>query len=470
MARQKPLTTGIWFWDGLPGSGKSFGAVDLIINTILEQRRPVYTNLPLKFRVISTYLAIRGMDRRLASYILPLTQDHFFRFLTRNEERQEFVERMKQDGVAEAHAGRMYDVTAGSGIIRGSEADWLPAGAVVVIDEAHLWFDQKRQRDEVSGLLRYVTMHRHHMHWVHVLSQDKMQVSLTWRRNCELVVHCTDKRKLPFMFGLALPIAAFAYEYWPKEYADSQNTGGMRPVKTEVRIPAISGGLIWRFYSSFVHMGSQRRLMRELDKTRQLIEGDGYVAPKAKGNDMAKVSGKVKWLAIGGVLLVVGLVYSVVRSAVRVSSGSFVSAPAAVEDKPKVDISVEALQRREESERLAVERMRLEKELAEAAVERSALAGLPVVHGVSKGLAVIEGGSAVNVGGSVGLWRLQAVDFRAGASLWVCDDPVLVRTVRVGLRRQAVESVGGSGPAVGSAGSAGRKLADRFRAQAGPSD
>ena len=273
------IKTGIEIWDGLPGSGKSYSSVDELIKIIINERRPVYTNLPLKIKVIRKYLAVKAKSKTAADYVQHLSRDHFERFIERNRIWTEFSEIMKAQGYGHGYTHRMFEQEYGAGIISGENADWIPTGSVLILDEFHRWADQRMQKAEDPAFLLYATMHRHHMHRIIIATQDAMQVSITWRRNSDQIVHHTDKRKLPFMFGLKLPIPAFAREYWPKEYLDGKDRQGQKPTKTEVLIPSLTDGMIWRFYDSFTHMGGARRLTRTLEKTRHGIEGKNYVRP-----------------------------------------------------------------------------------------------------------------------------------------------------------------------------------------------
>lgn len=305
------IKTGIEIWDGLPGSGKSYSAVEELIKIIMVERRPVYTNLPLKLKVLRTLLVLRSMNPSTANYIQYLDREHFSRFVERNQIWSEFSEPMKAAGYGHAYIERAFAELHGEGKITGEDADWIPTGSVLILDEFHRWADQRMQRAEDPAYLLYATMHRHHMHRILVLTQDAMQVSITWRRNSDTLVHHTDKRKLPFMFGITLPIPAFAREFWPKEYID-QSRIGQKPTKTEVFIPSLSNGLIWRCYDSFTHMGGARRLNRAIEKTRKQVEGDQYQPQNKEQNDMAsksswgkRIKGFVKNMAFACILIAI---------------------------------------------------------------------------------------------------------------------------------------------------------------------
>ncbi|MAX23861.1 MAG: hypothetical protein CMJ19_05085, partial [Phycisphaeraceae bacterium] len=287
------IQTGIEIWDGLPGSGKSYSCVEELIKIIIQQRRPVYTNLPLKMKVLRKLLVIRSLNQATANYIQPLDLAHFTRFIKRNEIWSKFSEPLRAEGYGYGFIDRKFNEMEGQPTITGPDADWIPAGSVLILDEFHRWADQRTQRTEDPAFMLYATMHRHHMHRVIIATQDKMQVSITWRRNSDELVHHTDKRKLPFIFGIPLPIPAFAREYWPKEYME-ESTIGKKPTRVEVFVPWFSGGLIWRLYDSFTHMGGARRLQRALAKTREMVEGDQYQAIEEQGEQDVSIKPKAK--------------------------------------------------------------------------------------------------------------------------------------------------------------------------------
>lgn len=310
--RQIKIKTGIEIWDGLPGSGKSYSSVEELIRIIIQERRPVYTNLPLKMRVLRKLLVIRSLTTSTANYIQYLDQEHFNRFIKRNQVWTKFSEPLRAEGYGQAYIERTFNELEGQPVISGPNADWIPTGSVLILDEFHRWADQRMQRGEDPAFLTYATMHRHHMHRIIIATQDAMQVSITWRRNSEELVHHTDKRKLPFIFGIPLPIPAFAREFWPKEYLDGQSREGKKPTRVEVFIPAMTGGLTWRCYDSFTHMGGARRLQHALDNTRQQVEGSDYQPEEQGDNGMSlnkkpkqKIAGLLKGVAKFSILLLV---------------------------------------------------------------------------------------------------------------------------------------------------------------------
>ena len=307
-----PLATGVRIWEGLPGSGKSYGVTERIVKVVGNDRRPIYTNLPLKLRVLRAYLRLKGGDR-MTGYVQSLTEDHFKAFVSRFASMNAFVaervaagcrrskaegEYLDDDGDNGPHIPRpmarhdwiKYRLLAGkSESVAAVEFDlmspdgsllrpnWIPYGSVVVVDELHHWYDQRNQKDEDHSLLGWLTMHRHGQYLIEVLSQDAMQVSMSFRRQCIEYVRCSDKRNLPFLFGYRFPLPTFCYELIPAATLKNQGERtAVKPLKAWVRFPWLNGGLMWRLYDSFTHCGSMRQLRRHLETTRKIHEPDTY--------------------------------------------------------------------------------------------------------------------------------------------------------------------------------------------------
>ena len=74
------FSTGIELVTGIPGSGKSFHMVERLVDWVLKEQRPVYTNLPLCWRVLRKYLKIKGGEH-CAGLIHELTEERFNTFI-----------------------------------------------------------------------------------------------------------------------------------------------------------------------------------------------------------------------------------------------------------------------------------------------------------------------------------------------------------------------------------------------------
>ncbi len=315
MAKQRRLPkTGIEIVEGLPGSGKTYHAVKTLCENVLWERRPVYTNLPLRLRVVRRYLRIKGDDPILARYVQPLTEDHLKRFFERNAAMAKFrmahkshwgEPRIRAEFCKE-HGPHVIDYD-GDG-----EPNWFPPGAMIVIDEAHLWFDYRQQQREAPEILLYTSMHRHHMHRIILITQDKQQVSISWRRNAVEVLHAADKRRIPFLFGLRVPLMGFSYEVYPAEMGDMKDAR-VKPVREWVTWPRWGGMWVFRLYDSHTHMGSRRHLHKGLDDVRASIEGgersrEEETETQTEASDMGKRTAIKFWPALLVVVLLACIV------------------------------------------------------------------------------------------------------------------------------------------------------------------
>jgi len=432
MAKQKlNLKTGIEIWDGQPGSGKSYSATDYLLRTILYTRRPVFTNLPLRFRVVRKYLAVKGKDARLARYINPVSRPHFEAFVERNALLSEFAEIQKAQGWSQAQCEKVFCEQEGPHVYKGAKANWFYPGSVFIFDEFHRWADQRMQKDESPAFLTYATMHRHHLHLVILLTQDKMQVSIPWRRNCSVYVHMTDKRRLPFLFGLKLPIAAFAREEYPAELAERGDVSQVKPSATEVLIPALSSGVIWRMYDSFTHLGGYRRLMSKLDGVRAAVEGPDAAAltpteEPAVAKKRRPIRFALKYAAIAGVVLALGG-YGAERAGLIAFNDATAEPTPAGDDAPQSPV-----------ERLPVERVVQISEEARAEADPF----LPYVAAMGDGYVLIDG-RVVEPGDVVEAWTLGAIEVRNGETLWIRSG--VERPVAFGVRPRPVATTRATG-------------------------
>lgn len=333
--------------EGLPGSGKSYFLTRNIISIILEQRRPVYTNCPLKWRVIRQYLRTRG-GAECANLLHDLTKEHFIAFCERQKAREEFiagargfrdlrrsvaslgVQFVEQYGPdvldqrAAMEAGYrswlqgqgvsdtperecQYTRLVRAGEVKAPVPNWIPGGAVIVIDEVHHWFPESQQRGkgEPAALQAYITMHRHHCHQVWWASQARMQVSLTFRRNTAYLWQVRNLREDRLAWGLKfkhLGISGFGYAKWSGDQLESRALENERPLDNDVILPWLPWNQVYfRLYSSFTHVASAAEIARQLRKAQA---DAGLVArhevrpfvQKPKGSFMGRV-GKVALLS-----------------------------------------------------------------------------------------------------------------------------------------------------------------------------
>ncbi len=301
--------------EGLPGSGKTFWTVRHVINVILEHRRPVFTNAPIRFRVLRAWLRKVGGEV-LARLIMPLTREHFTRFCARQGERHRSREAAKAAarvaGVRfnEAAWKRAFEAEHGPDVVEGPEANWLPAHSLLVVDEAHHWFPAsgKVDKSESPEVLHYLTMHRHHGHSLVVVTQDRMQVSVTFRRLCsELVVVkniATEEIGWGFRLGM-LGLSGFSYA-WHACTADVGHGQEGKPW----RHGYLFGWLptqrwLFRLYDSFTHLGGWKKVKADQEAMRRRL---GVESERGRTLEEVMMEGDVKvkhvWLMVLGISVV----------------------------------------------------------------------------------------------------------------------------------------------------------------------
>lgn len=289
MAR-KPLETGIECYIGRPGSGKSFVLTRRSIQAVINHRRPVYTNLPLKWRCCRRLLRRKGGEA-LAGLIHPLSEDHFNRFMQRFVAMRQFEERYRAD--ASARRERVRDDAmraawlehAGPDYVGPNDDDeppnWIPPGAIVCIDEVHHWFPnpglRSVKKQEPPELLSYLTMHRHCQHMIWLATQAERQISQTvWSNSGRVwVIHPRDDDKLVWFLRMRhLGIKALGYQVYSREQYETDD----EPMRSFSIIPGMPWHQwVFKCYNSFTHVGSLRHLNKQLAEARSAdgVEADG---------------------------------------------------------------------------------------------------------------------------------------------------------------------------------------------------
>jgi hypothetical protein len=309
MKRFKPLQTGLEMIYGIPGSGKSLVALRRLLEVMTELRRPVYTNLPLQFPVVRAWLRKRG-GPVLARLIVPLDEAHFRAFISRFQLKRALVDKYRLLGLRQTAAEAAFYREHGPDITRGPGANWIPAGAVICIDEVHHWFPNpainKSATPETPALMAYLTMHRHLQQWIWAVTQDPRQVSTTFKSIAKLhwKVWAKDAERLVFgitfrSFGLrALAYAAYSPEQWNDGDPHAQ------PAEQFLIFPQLPNTRwLFRLYRSFTHCGSASALRRQLERARieSGLDASGGVANPAaaptvnKGLSMSLLSKVAKF-------------------------------------------------------------------------------------------------------------------------------------------------------------------------------
>jgi hypothetical protein len=321
--------TGIELITGRPGSGKSWYCTRRLIRTMIETRRPVYTNSPLKWRAVRTYLRRHG-GQELAGLIHPLTEAHFNRFIERFAAMTEFLEKLKGTTAGKAMSERQRRETwieqAGPNDCRIGpdddpeqfEPNWIPSSAIIVIDEAHHWYLNPNiktvvKKKEPPSLLTYLTMHRHMMHWIWFTTQAERQLSPTVHTLTNRVweVHPRDDDQVvgPIRFG-HLGIKALGYRCWSRE---QRELGAPPQLNFSVLPGAPWNRWVYRMYDSWTHAGSARVQQREMAAARE-ADGVAEGVTSRERKDMAwqrsflgRTFRRVRKLTVLTVVLLVGV-------------------------------------------------------------------------------------------------------------------------------------------------------------------
>lgn len=436
--------TGIYLVCGTPGSGKTYRAVQLIIETIVKDRRPVWTNIPVELSAIRAFIFLKMKGtveerRARARYIRPLTQGHFKRFCDRLAKIDEVAESI-MDGELDTHgldeeadfvqreAREMAMVRVaeelGPSQVTGANSDWLPAGAVLVLDELHKWFPSRNYKNEAPEISAYTTMHRHFLHQVFVLTQRAMNVSLSFRAMAVEVLYCVDWSSIPVAGIFRFPLKVFRYSTFNAiDVKDGEPTPFAKPVWSKLEVPAFSNWVYYRLYRSYSHAGDLRGLAGELDKVRSTVEGTTV----RSDNMLTKRKTESKfwnWVIKQGILaFCIFGVFHLGRCSFK-GSDDELDADVLVEESPEVE---------------------------DAVVEE-----WPVLSGISD-QGVFFNGLFFRIGSVYRGFRLEGCDVGSGRSVWAGPAPLVafwavggVPDVRV---LQGVVGSGGAGsPGVGGAG------------------
>jgi hypothetical protein len=290
--------------EGRPGSGKSFMLVQMIVREILEHRRPVFvsSNLPLAWPVFRRYLRLKGGEE-CAGLIYELSESHFRAFLERNQLRQQFMDgrRGAKGGASNTAIERDFLEQYGPNIVDADQGvpNWIIPASCIVLDEVHHWFPQRNQAKETPALQAYMTMLRHHMHLIYAATQNRMQISLTIRRQAAYFWHVENlsERKLAFNVRMKhIGMNALGYSMYTPEQEEAMSLEDSQPSKTIIRIIRIGPvtlpwqAVYFRLYRSFSHVANPRRLVWEMQDARERagIGRDGRLDRELKDQDQGE--------------------------------------------------------------------------------------------------------------------------------------------------------------------------------------
>lgn len=264
---------------GVMGSGKTLHVVQRILEIIQIERRPVFTNTPLRFKTLRQYLRIKS-GPAYANLIYQLTEDHFSAFIDRQHEyakvREKHLNECRLTGQQFSNQAveRLFYAQHGPNIYSGPLANSIHPMSYVVIDEAHHWFPMQGGKEVDQHLQRYISMCRHHMHQVILISQAPMQIAKCARRLATRYTICRPKADDRIAWGLRwkhiglrpLGITTFRgddiKDGEPVRHAEMMTNKSVLTFLPSVKV-------IFRLYDSFTHVGSPRRMVRQLHETRR---------------------------------------------------------------------------------------------------------------------------------------------------------------------------------------------------------
>lgn len=282
------LTTGVEVWVGVPGSGKSYCAVRELIRICLQERRPIYTNLPIKMRQIKFYLRKHGGDKA-AALVHRLNESHWRAWLKRCASRREYLEEHKT-GFTAGDAAERFDAEYPP-VYSGNKADSIPSAAVVMIDEVQLWHPPSKMVPD-GDVLAYTSVHRHYLHRVIVLSQALTTVDLAFRKQMDVYIDIRKKQHDKLAWGITFGMVGVRGVAMSMYSGDVMRGGSYESDPYEQRVILASlpcNSVYYRLYEPWTNAGSARVKAKELQRLRE--EAGIRMAPVMRRERRETVSG-----------------------------------------------------------------------------------------------------------------------------------------------------------------------------------
>lgn len=344
MAVQRGTTAPVCMYEGLPGSGKSLRAVREALRVVVEERRPVYTNLPFQWRVVKRWLRNKHGEE-ISGLLRPMDREDFVRFLQRA---CQFSDGWEREQVVARQQGRRASYTAwveafnaqnGEPVAVGESMNWMPPGSFIIIDEVHKWFPagtRGKDASEPPELLRYLSMVRHFVHEVIVITQNRMQVSVTIRRMVGEFWHVRNMAKEKLLWNIRykhVGITAFQYGRFDPQDETREPWRQADPEDFDIVFPWLpSWRYYFRLYQSFTFAGRPWQREEELRRARLAagLDADGRTAKEReerKQREQKKLKGWQRMWFIGKVFGIVGLCGLAVAVGLAVCRGTALGVP-----------------------------------------------------------------------------------------------------------------------------------------------
>lgn len=320
---------GLEIIEGLMGAGKSYYAVRRVCQVIEETRRPVYTNLPMKWPVVRAYLRNRGGEE-LASLIHPLKETHWRNFLKRQHMHAQFREERGGRTPSQLNPEELNELAAATGKTperltrqtkiqssqmwdwfhhvygedeyEGTNADSIPLTAVIVIDEVQHWHPMLKQgKDPYSEHLQaYLTMCRHHVHWVWVITQDRTRINILFRNLASSVWRVWNRGEDRLVWGIRFKhfgMRGMGYERYTKDQLEGRNSEDVKAVESFTVLSQLPRNRVYyRLYDSFTNVGSSRQIQKLLEQTRKKagLAADGTTEQERKAQEQQEMKSTQK--------------------------------------------------------------------------------------------------------------------------------------------------------------------------------
>jgi len=187
----------IEFITGVPGGGKSYAAVKLVVRELREGKRNICTNLALDIPRLCEFLHEKYGDSCDASRrVRILTMQECAEFwLYRGVDRDIDPAERTEVKVKSREKLSLNQIDY--------EKQGIGIGVLFIIDEVHVMFGAREWATTGNDALYYLTQHRKFSDDVILVSQHTKQVEGAFTRMCETFYHCKNlsKWKLPVAGG-----------------------------------------------------------------------------------------------------------------------------------------------------------------------------------------------------------------------------------------------------------------------------